>query len=107
MIVFFRIRSIYCCNANAHFNNRCANEEPIKLHLPYTGPADWLITGLLVAPGFGLQRIQPIRIQTETEAHLTLKAPPSDLIEGEQFQIKFSVRSSSSSPIKVPVRKFW
>lgn len=61
---------------------------------------------MVVTPHHGLQLIPPIRIETETEAHLTLKDPPGDLNEGEQFQIKFSVRSSSSSPIKVPVSTF-
>jgi len=46
---------------------------------------------VIVSPSFGLQTFQPMILQVLDEPYLAIKAPPSDLVEGEQFQIQISV----------------
>lgn len=81
--------------------HRCSEEEPIRITVPTSSPADWLVCGLLASPRHGLQRVTSTRVKTRTDAHLTLKSPPTDLTEGEQFQIHLAVRSTLPTPLEV------
>jgi len=69
---------------------RC-DDGKYRFQLPSYSINDWTVSGLMVSPSFGLQTFQPMRLQVLDDFYLAIKAPPSDLVEGEQFQIQISV----------------
>jgi len=61
--------------------------------LPEYHVTDWLFRGYTLDEEYGLSLLPEQTISSRQEAVLTIKAPPSDLVEGEQFQIHTTVFS--------------
>ncbi|XP_067940962.1 uncharacterized protein [Watersipora subatra] len=71
------------------------SERHYRLTLPALGISEWMVEGFSASEIYGLELLEPISLTSTCTASLAIKAPPSNLLEGEQFQLHVSVISEN------------
>lgn len=80
---------------------RVAHNQPISVEFPAYSASHWLIDATFVSPVFGVIPLKRKGLILHKETYITVKAPPKELKEGEQFQIHVNTVSSNKDAVQV------